>query len=162
MQEDNQRLMPELKNVLAWLQEQLDQEGLKGVPRESLSDYMRGYQDALLLTKEDMEECFNWSRRGGISGYVNSLDYDQLCRLIEVAQRLKASKDEEQKLVLHQIIADDDSKNFREDQLQEALTYYHQLQLRRVAENPGNLRPLQEVELRHVRVRASEYEEYFD
>lgn len=162
MQKDNIALMPELKNVRELLQNGLNQEGLKGVKREDLSDYMRGYKDALMYLQEDIEECFNWTRRGGVSGYVNSLDYDQLCRLLEVANEIKARKDEEEKLVVHRVVMYAGyTENFRQEQLDKAIDCYHKELLKVAKEEDGNIAAIKQVRLVHERVIASEYEEYF-
>lgn len=158
MQDDNKGLMPEFQVLHDYLTNMISMATENG----SDSEYAYGLRDGLLRARDGIKDSFDWSYRGGISGYVNKLDYDQLCRLIEVAQHLKAIKDDEQKLVVHQVIDwPDGCKDFRQDQLQEALAYFHQAQLRVAAEKPGDLRALREVELRHIRVRSSEYEDYF-
>lgn len=157
MQEDNKGLMPELKTLYDYLTNMINMAA--GVADDQ---YLAGMREGFIRAREGIKDSFNWSHRGGISAYVNSLDYDQLCRLLEVANEIKARKDEEEKLVVHRVIYwPEGGKDFRQEHLQEALTHYHEAQLRVAAEKPGDLRALKEVELRHVRVRASEYEEYF-
>jgi len=158
MQDDNQGLMPEFQVLHDYLTNMINMATENGGD----SEYAYGLRSGLLRARDGIKDSFDWSYRGGISGYVNKLDYDQLCRLIEVAQHLKAIKDDEQKLVVHQVIDwPGGCKDFRQDQLQEALAYFHQAQLRVANEKPGDLRALREVELRHIRVRSSEYEDYF-
>lgn len=158
MQEDNKGLMPERKVLQDFLTNMINTVS-HGADTD---DYIKGIRDGLRRARDGIEESFKWSHRGGISGYVNSLDHDQLCRLLEVANEIKQRMDDEEKLVVHRVIYwPEGGKDFRQEQLQEALAHYHEAQLRVVAEKPGDLRALKEVELRHVRVRASEYEGYF-
>jgi len=157
MQEDNKGLMPELKTLYDYLTNMINMAA--GVADDQ---YLAGMREGFIRAREGIKDSFNWSHRGGISGYVNSLDYDQLCRLLEVANEIKQRLDDEEKLVVHRVIYwPEGGKDFRQEHLQEALAHYHEAQLRVAAEKPGDLRALKEVELRHVRVRASEYEEYF-
>lgn len=160
MQEDNKGLMPECKVLQDYLTNMINM----ATPMSDDDKFIKGMREGLIRARDGIEESFKWSHRGGISGYVNSLDYSQLCHLLEIAGEIKARKDEEERLVVHRVIywLDGSSgKDFRQEELQEALAHYHQAQLRVVAEKPGDLLALKEVELRHVRVRASEYEEYF-
>ncbi|MGL6149824.1 MAG: hypothetical protein ACRC1N_01295 [Aeromonas sobria] len=158
MQEDNKGLMPERKVLQDYLTNMINTAS-HGADKD---DYIKGIREGLIRARAGIAESFSWSLRGGISGYVNSLDYGQLCRLLEVANEIKQRMDDEEKLVVHRVIYwPEGGKDFRQEQLQEALAHYHEAQLRVVAEKPGDLRALKEVELRHVRVRASEYEEYF-
>lgn len=158
MQEDNKGLMPECKVLQDYLTNMIN----LATPMSDDDKFMKGMREGLMRARDGIEESFKWSHRGGISGYVNSLDYDQLCRLLEVANEIKQRMDDEEKLVVHRVIYwPEGGKDFRQEQLQEALAHYHEAQLRVVAEKPGDLRALKEVELRHVRVRASEYEGYF-
>lgn len=161
MQDDNQGLMPEFQVLHDYLTNMIN---LASAGAADLGDdtYFNGLKEGLIKARAGIKDSFDWSYRGGISGYVNKLDYDQLCRLLEVAGEIKARKDEEEKMVVHQVIDwSGGCKDFRQEQLQEALAYFHQAQLRVAAEKPGDLRALREVELRHIRVRSSEYEEYF-
>lgn len=157
MREDNQGLMPEFQTLHDYLTAMINM-----AAAGADDQYLAGMREGLIRAREGIKDSFDWSYRGGISGYVNSLDYDQICRLLEVAGEIKARKDEEEKLVVHRVIYwPEGGKDFRQEQLQEALSHYHETQLRVAAEKPGDFRALKEVELRHVRVRASEYEGYF-
>lgn len=157
MQDDNQGLMPEFYHLKARIAARIGDIGQN--PR---SDYQRGHTDGLLLAMELAEDSFKWSSQGGTSGYVNSLDYGQLCYLIDVAKDLKAKKDEEEKLWVHRVVTFlGYTENFRYYQLQEAIDFYHKELQSVAAKEPGDIAALREVRLSHERVRASEYEEYF-
>lgn len=157
MQDDNKGLMPEFNN---FKERVTDIVGV--VPTRPESDYRRGYVDGLHRAVELAAESFKWSNNGGTSGYVNNLDYDQLCYLIDVAKNLKAKKDEEEKLWVHRVVTFlGYTENFRHYQLQEAIDFYHKELQSVAAKEPGDIAALREVRLSHERVRASEYEEYF-
>lgn len=158
MQDDNKGLMPEFYHLKARIAARI------GDPRVNPpSDYLRGHTDGLLLAMDLAEQSFKWSSQGGTSGYVNSLDYGQLCYLIDVAKDLKAKKDEEEKIWVHRVVVYAGyTENFRHDQLQQAIDFYHKELQDVAAKEPGDIAALRDVRLSHERVRASEYEEYFD
>lgn len=157
MQEDNKGLMPEFHHFKERVTDVVGE-----VPTKPESDYRRGYVAGLNRAVELAEDSFKWSSNGGTSGYVNSLDYGQLCYLIDVAKSLKAKKDEEEKIWVHRVVVFAGyTENFRHDQLQQAIDRYHkELQLV-VVKEPGDIAALREVKLLHEKVSASEYEDYF-
>ncbi|MNR63007.1 hypothetical protein D3C85_1851750 [compost metagenome] len=53
------------------------------------------------------------------------------------------------------------TENFRHDQLQQAIDFYHKELLSVAAKEPGDIAAIREVRLSHERVRSSEYEDYF-
>lgn len=81
MQDDNQGLMPEFQVLHDYLTNMINMATENGGD----SEYAYGLRSGLLRARDGIKDSFDWSYRGGISGYVNKLDYDQLCRLIEVA-----------------------------------------------------------------------------
>ncbi|WP_270832636.1 hypothetical protein [Aeromonas sp. QDB22] len=158
MQEDNKGLMPECKVLQDFLTNMINTVS-HGADTD---DYIKGIRDGLRRARDGIEESFNWSHRGGISGYVNSLDYDQLCRLLEIANEIKARKNEEEKLVVHRVVMYAGyTENFRQEQLNKAIDCYHKELLKVAKEEDGNIAAIKQVRLVHERVIASEYEEYF-
>ena len=157
MQDDNKGLMPEFYNFKERITDVVSD-----VPTTPESDYRRGYVDGLHRAVELAAESFKWSSNGGTSGYVNSLDYGQLCYLIDAAKAIKAKKDEEEKLWVHRVVTFlGYTENFRYYQLQEAIDFYHKELQSVAAKEPGDIAALREVRLSHERVMASEYEDYF-
>lgn len=158
MQEDNKGLMPERKVLQDFLTNMINTVS-HGADTD---DYIKGIRDGLRRARDGIEESFKWSHRGGISGYVNSLDYDQLCRLLEIANEIKARKNEEEKLVVHRVVMYAGyTENFRQEQLNKAIDCYHKELLKVAKEEDGNIAAIKQVRLVHERVIASEYEEYF-
>lgn len=158
MQEDNKGLMPECKVLQDYLTNMIN----LATPMSDDDKFMKGMREGLMRARDGIEESFKWSHRGGISGYVNSLDYDQLCRLLEIANEIKARKNEEEKLVVHRVVMYAGyTENFRQDQLNKAIDCYHKELLKVAKEEDGNIAAIKQVRLVHERVIASEYEEYF-
>jgi hypothetical protein len=158
MQEDNKGLMPECKVLQDYLTNMIN----LATPMSDDDKFMKGMREGLMRARDGIEDSFKWSHRGGISGYVNSLDYDQLCRLLEIANEIKARKNEEEKLVVHRVVMYAGyTENFRQEQLNKAIDCYHKELLKVAKEEDGNIAAIKQVRLVHERVIASEYEEYF-
>lgn len=158
MQEDNKGLMPECKVLQDYLTNMIN----LATPMSDDDKFMKGMREGLMRARDGIEDSFKWSHRGGISGYVNSLDYDQLCRLLEIANEIKARKNEEEKLVVHRVVMYAGyTENFRQEQLNKAIDCYHKELLKVAKEEDGNIAAIKQVRLVHERVIASEYEGYF-
>ena len=156
MQDNNNGVMPEYQVLHDHLS------NLINLAKEDTTEHGLGVLKGLNLARASIKDSFEWAYRGGFSGYVNALDYPQICNLIEIANRLKSEKDAESKKWIHQVCLETGVKNFREDELPQAIDCYHQ-ELQRVAKDePGDIQALRMVKLQHFKERESEYEEYFD
>lgn len=140
--------------------------------KEELSKLLQTYpqnfeegRQAILSAMDHVDWAFDWSRRGGISGYVDSLEHDQLMHLITIAQQKKAEKDKEPKHYVHQVTTHLSPVNFKEDDLAGAVEYIHQSMLAIL--NSGEdldeqVHQLKDIRLRSFKERESEYKGWFE
>lgn len=99
-----------------------------------------------------------------IPEFVESLDYDQLKRLLELATAKKEQRDGETKLWVHQISIGDSLKNFRSDDFIGMADFFH-TKLTALQESDEELEDkiytARTIRVNSFKERTSEYESWF-
>lgn len=104
---------------------------------------------------------------GGVSiqQYIDSLDYDQLCNLIDKANKKKRQKDGESKVWVHQVTSHLLCKNFRCDDILGAATHISESVLK-IAKSDDDIGEkvykISQVGLNSFKEVKSEYDSWFD
>jgi hypothetical protein len=111
----------------------------------------------LKMAIKRVEHAFNWSKHGGISGYLHSLDYEQLQNAKNIVESIIKKKDDETRVKIWHVSARiHTTKWFRE--YDEAEQYLLDNMARFLKERAG--KP-SEFELDYKMVIPSELPEYF-
>lgn len=100
-----------------------------------------------------------------INQYIDSLDYDQLCNLIDKAKDKKLQKDNEKKLFVHQVSTDLLCENFRTEDIEGAAKFIGDYVMK-IAKSDEDLSEkvyrIKQVRLNSFKEVESEYESWFE
>lgn len=155
------KLMPEYVKVRDSIKARI-QEYLQDPEAYEQCQAWQSVVSGLRMALEELDNGFNWSRNGGISGYINTLDYYQLHYAKGEIDKLIKAKEEEEKITLYHVTTHGRliNKSFLEADYPQALDHYIEMIKKHLAD-PSRGRP-GDVQLLKERVRQSEVAEYFE